>query len=483
MARLHYRIDIRAECVPSAPTIPNVPDRLTSAVAYFKHKFEERPAWSRRALMFEAPQSARSNFKTAIPLVAYAFANLTGPFHMLWLKYGFDPRADKSARKYQVIEIRLSDPVVLESMRRRWGTGEGNGGGAMLQANNECAGNQTVGDLPSKRQLTLQICDIDAPGLDILLDDDDNIRTTFDQATGFLTRQGIAVIIELTKDRVLEHAVVELGETVVKDVTHRGSEKGKLSGLGREYRARGKNKTVPIAKRRGKAKPAAASVPSIWKAVEPSASLVNAGVDRDGEAPQHYMAAQESYDDANDTYIATARATGRLSSNAQQDESDVVDAIHDYSIALTTHDDNLGEEVPIRVERIDITASQGDVVPIDVGRATIDNSNAVACFTAPHAKLPPRNSHVASTLEIQGDAGPVHHVTQEIGSSLAHHVANDADGGHVHHMAKVGNGEPEVHDVMADEVQQEGSIEGIEIYGDDEDEDDSCDIDYEDDDE
>ena len=43
--------------------------------------------------------------KLLLPLVAYYFT--TGPWRVMWVKYGYDPRTDPSAKIYQTLDYRV----------------------------------------------------------------------------------------------------------------------------------------------------------------------------------------------------------------------------------------------------------------------------------------------------------------------------------------------------------------------------------------
>lgn len=66
--------------------------------------FEERPIWSKNSLVY------RTNFnsdqlKHLLPTVAYYFT--TGPWRIMWCKYGYDPRADVNNLLYQTFDFRV----------------------------------------------------------------------------------------------------------------------------------------------------------------------------------------------------------------------------------------------------------------------------------------------------------------------------------------------------------------------------------------
>lgn len=66
--------------------------------------FQERPVWSKNALMHKTNFTS-DQLKILLPSVAYYF--LTGPWRVMWVKLGYDPRKDPSARKYQTLDYRL----------------------------------------------------------------------------------------------------------------------------------------------------------------------------------------------------------------------------------------------------------------------------------------------------------------------------------------------------------------------------------------
>jgi general transcription factor 3C polypeptide 5 (transcription factor C subunit 1) len=68
--------------------------------------FEQRPIWTRRALLNQFPDDAP--FYAARYLIAYvAYAIRSGPWRDTFCKFGVDPRTDRSYRKYQSVLIQL----------------------------------------------------------------------------------------------------------------------------------------------------------------------------------------------------------------------------------------------------------------------------------------------------------------------------------------------------------------------------------------
>lgn len=66
--------------------------------------FEERPVWSKFALLAVTKFNA-DQLKYLLPAVAYYF--VTGPFRILWVRFGYDPRKDPSSKIYQSIDFRI----------------------------------------------------------------------------------------------------------------------------------------------------------------------------------------------------------------------------------------------------------------------------------------------------------------------------------------------------------------------------------------
>lgn len=66
--------------------------------------FEERPIWSKNAIMYKT-QFTSEQLKILLPSVAYYF--MTGPWRIMWVKLGYDPRKEINARKYQTLDYRL----------------------------------------------------------------------------------------------------------------------------------------------------------------------------------------------------------------------------------------------------------------------------------------------------------------------------------------------------------------------------------------
>ena len=66
--------------------------------------FEERPVWSRNALVGRL-SCERADIKFMLPKIAYYFVN--GPFRCMWIRFGYDPRVQKDSKVYQTLDFRV----------------------------------------------------------------------------------------------------------------------------------------------------------------------------------------------------------------------------------------------------------------------------------------------------------------------------------------------------------------------------------------
>ncbi|EFR00921.1 hypothetical protein MGYG_03924 [Nannizzia gypsea CBS 118893] len=92
----------RPNCPPLSEQDPTVHD----TVAALRALFDERPAWTRRALRNKLPTPERKYaLRLAIPYVGYLFRS--GPWRDAIFKFGFDPRTSPDYRIYQTLMFRL----------------------------------------------------------------------------------------------------------------------------------------------------------------------------------------------------------------------------------------------------------------------------------------------------------------------------------------------------------------------------------------
>lgn len=75
--------------------------------------FDERPILSKNAIRARTTVPHRK-IKLILPLIAYYF--YTGPYRVMWVRLGYDPRRDTGAASYQVLDFRLRN--AMASMER-----------------------------------------------------------------------------------------------------------------------------------------------------------------------------------------------------------------------------------------------------------------------------------------------------------------------------------------------------------------------------
>ncbi|XP_058806576.1 general transcription factor 3C polypeptide 5 [Phymastichus coffea] len=102
-------INFHTPYVPTNPpkgieTAMKVKFLQSTHVENMRKAFQERPIWSKNALMFITKYSSEQ-LKILLPSVAYYF--MTGPWRITWVRLGYDPRKDPEARKYQTLDYRL----------------------------------------------------------------------------------------------------------------------------------------------------------------------------------------------------------------------------------------------------------------------------------------------------------------------------------------------------------------------------------------
>ncbi|XP_014253309.1 general transcription factor 3C polypeptide 5 [Cimex lectularius] len=155
-----------------------------------KKCFEERPVWSKLALMC-VTKFQHDQLKYLLPAVAYYF--VTGPFRVMWVRFGYDPRKDPNARVYQTLDYRIRAPAGLLSLvksKRSYAnyllpTKSSHPGAKSVVITkdlitskkdepNDCSLRQDsylfkTNVIPAARQMFYQYCDIKAPEIEVML--------------------------------------------------------------------------------------------------------------------------------------------------------------------------------------------------------------------------------------------------------------------------------------------------------------------------
>ena len=101
------------EAVPNGSeeleNIPNFSNKFYDKALYAKVKelFDERPVWTRTGL-----ECQLAAFKSTLPTLRYILPRIgyycvTGPWLKGWIRFGYDPKKEEEARKYQVLDFRV----------------------------------------------------------------------------------------------------------------------------------------------------------------------------------------------------------------------------------------------------------------------------------------------------------------------------------------------------------------------------------------
>lgn len=160
---------------PTASVLAQSADPSSEALALL-HKvqqlFQERPVWQRASLedaLALGPLPAW-RLAAALRLVSYLF--LDGPWRKCYVRFGFDPRKELSARPLQMIDFR--DPFFKTEEGARASTTENRNIDIHFRR------------APTNRSQLYQLCDIEDPAIQALL----NASSKVDEAdphTGWLT--------------------------------------------------------------------------------------------------------------------------------------------------------------------------------------------------------------------------------------------------------------------------------------------------------
>ncbi|TFK55860.1 hypothetical protein OE88DRAFT_1716528 [Heliocybe sulcata] len=166
-----------------------------SLLKRLEHHFEERPIWTRLALLNQfTPLEAREihNSKIMLPLVSYAFSD--GPWRDTLMRFGYDPRKESNGRFYQRLYFRnVNHPIVRPSVVTR----RHDGRSATLappvddQGQPMEAGQRTShifdGVTHTKETAAFQLCDIHDPLLKDMIEDEDGVREACNERDGWYT--------------------------------------------------------------------------------------------------------------------------------------------------------------------------------------------------------------------------------------------------------------------------------------------------------
>ena len=184
---------------PSAdlPPLSSFEPTLQEAIRAAQKLFNDRPIWSKRALLSSLPENAMNAIsinqtKHIYQYLGYMFEN--GPWRDACVKYGVDPRKDSKYRHYQTLTFMLDS----HPLRRK---------AELERARPPDAGReQRRTHIFNGKSLSLdgkiwQICDITDPQLQQLASTT-VIQETCDRQTGFFHTCTLAKIKTITRDKM-----------------------------------------------------------------------------------------------------------------------------------------------------------------------------------------------------------------------------------------------------------------------------------------
>ncbi|CAE6524612.1 unnamed protein product [Rhizoctonia solani] len=211
-----------SETVPTSPPQQILDARSQTKphlLAKLKQLFEQRPVWSRIALINQFPALEGreiQNTKAHIGLVAYTFSD--GAWRDTLLRFGYDPRKDPEARFYQRVYFRntANEEARRKSIvgRRAGGTGDsGNTGPEVVEAPPDDRSSHIFdGRSLHSGAASFQLCDITDSLLVPLIKDEKSVRKEPDIADGWYTCHEFSLIKAVVRRKhfnLLQGKVIE----------------------------------------------------------------------------------------------------------------------------------------------------------------------------------------------------------------------------------------------------------------------------------
>lgn len=210
-------IEFAATSVPMHVLSSSVEPPNEKFLDALRAKFEDRPIWSKRALLAQFDGASKTLMRNSLPHVSYTFSN--GPWRLLYTRLGFDPRTRQNRHtsvKYQIIDFRF--PRKYDDMFKRKSM-KGLEQRHMPHRVFETNPNEDEYDfffclhfenrdktyifdsLPKQKQSTYQLCDV--PQIQSILESTTLTRTC-DIKKGWLTKQSMKEIRDEMKSKLEE---------------------------------------------------------------------------------------------------------------------------------------------------------------------------------------------------------------------------------------------------------------------------------------
>ncbi|KAK7580381.1 hypothetical protein V9T40_001010 [Parthenolecanium corni] len=179
-------------------------------IRHMKQLFSDRPVWTKSALEC-VTRYPGMQLKYLLALNAYHFTS--GPFRIAWVRFGYDPRKEPSARKYQILDYRLRN-YVFNIMKERLPQ-KFIRGGRMRNVKNEnmekifdpfdeSLYKFKPGFIPPQKQVFYQVCDIEIPEVQDKLKSFTESKN-YDSKNGWLTESFLDKIREAIDKQVLAY--------------------------------------------------------------------------------------------------------------------------------------------------------------------------------------------------------------------------------------------------------------------------------------
>ena len=240
------------------PVPTKIPQEITEALKLYEgdkkllknmqKAFEKRPVWSRNALVANLG-CTRVEIKYLLPKVAYYFVN--GPFRCMWIRFGYDPRTDKKSKIYQTLDFRVKQayakPMSSERIKAKRsiyqyklplkknekektapilfpeslpGTSKDSVLVSKQQKIDESIYIFREGLIPAFRQLFYQLCDIEVPQIQTLIDSNDGkeplVCSERDGWCGVGVIERIRAIMSEIIDKMLSEEKMEVDDESTK---------------------------------------------------------------------------------------------------------------------------------------------------------------------------------------------------------------------------------------------------------------------------
>ncbi|CAD5215771.1 unnamed protein product [Bursaphelenchus xylophilus] len=215
---------------PSEQAVQDVDNRVKNPEPHrlMKELYEERPMWNKAAIQC---RTKLDDSILKVLMAKYAFYIYSGPWGRLWCKFGYDPRTDVNARKYQTVMVSFRKHQKIPERHRRLRSSYRESRGLSRMDEDFV---YTPGHLPAVRQMWYSVCDIQLPvAQKVNRADYCSGLDHYDAVTGWLTPDTINNIRQAIKEDVrrtskqLELADPETGDANLSD----GSDNSEMNDI------------------------------------------------------------------------------------------------------------------------------------------------------------------------------------------------------------------------------------------------------------